>query len=141
MSTIRNWVLVFALYSPYFRLCSDAGEAVLNLEDVRLFDAFSVPNSFDSAHALGFVGATIGALRIHWRAVKRRASFSSAQGGFAGDFVETSATFSATVTTPASMPPFTPTPQHGFQLIAQPQTTDTHFAQIGRESNGSLFPG
>jgi hypothetical protein len=44
-----------------------------------------------------------------------------------------------TVTTPATISPFTPTPQHAFRFVSDPDTTVTNFAQIGRERNGLFF--
>ena len=46
---------------------------------------------------------------------------------------------SVTVNTPSTNPPFTPAPQDGFEFVADPTTTVSHFAQIGHENNGSLF--
>lgn len=119
----------------------DRGEAVLHIENLcSIFDAFSVPNSFDPAHALGFVGAFLKSLRIQWSGIKRRVSFSNPTTGFAGDYVENaSATIAVTVRTPATRPPFTPAAKNGFQFIADPATTVTHFAQIGHERNGAFF--
>jgi hypothetical protein len=117
------------------------GEAILHIEDLcSIFDAFSVPNSFDPAHAMGFVGAVLESLRIQWSGIRRRVSFSNATTKFRGNYVEnTAATIAVTVRTPATRPPFTPVAQHGFQFIADPRTTVTNFAQIGHENNGSLF--
>jgi hypothetical protein len=119
----------------------DRSEAVLHIENLcSIFDAFSVPNSFDPAHALGFVGAILKSLRIHWNGITRTMSFSNAATGFRGDYVEnTSATIAVTVRTPTTTPPFTPAARNGFQFIADPATTVTHFAQIGHESNGVFF--
>ncbi len=119
----------------------DDGDAVLHIENLcTVFDAFSVPNSFDPTHALGFVGALIKSLRIQWSGTRKRVHFSNAKGGFSGDYVENvSATIDLTVSTPATKPPFTPAARHGFQFVADPATTVTEFAQIGHEQNGSLF--
>jgi hypothetical protein len=56
-----------------------------------------------------------------------------------GDSIENSATIKGTMTTLTTKPPFTPAPQDGFESVAGPTTTVTHFAPIGHESNGSLF--
>jgi len=119
----------------------DDGEAVLQIENLcSIFDAFSVPNSFDPAHALGFVGAFLRSLRIHWRGIARQVSFSNPTTRFTGDYVEnTSATIAVTVRTPGTKPPFTPTAKNGFQFVADPASTVSHFAQIGHERNGALF--
>jgi len=117
------------------------GEAVLHIEDLcSIFDAFSVPNSFDPAHALGFVGAVVESLRIRWSGIRNRVSFSNANTRFRGNYVEnTAATIAVTTRTPATRPPFTPQPRNGFRFVADPATTVTNFAQIGHENNGSLF--
>jgi hypothetical protein len=119
----------------------DRGEAVLHLEDIcSVFDAFSVPNSFDPAHALGFVGAVLESLRIRWSGITRRMSFSNGVTRFRGNYIQsTAATMEVTVRTPPTRPPFTPAARNGFQFIADPETTVTHFAQLGHENNGSLF--
>jgi len=116
------------------------GEAVLHLERVcSVFDVFAVPNSFDPLHALGFVGAVIGSLRIHWTGITRRWSFNNGST-FRGDFIQSvEAPIAVTVSTPATKPPFTPTAKDGFEFTADPTTTMTHWAQIGHESNGALY--
>ena len=101
----------------------DSGEASLELQNVcSVFDAFTVPNSLNALHPLGLVSGAIKSLRIHWKG-----------------FIENSATINVTVNTPSTNPPFTPAPQDGFEFVADPTTTVSHFAQIGHENNGSLF--
>ncbi len=119
----------------------DDGEAVLDFENLgTAFDAFTVPNSFDTKHPLGFVSATIEKLRIHWKGPGSHGvhdTFSSP--GFTASFVQnSSATIEVTVSTPATVPPFTPTAQHGFRFVSNPASTVTHFAQIGTERNGAM---
>jgi len=118
----------------------EAGEATLHLENVcRVFDAFTVPNSFDTHHALGLVSAVIESLSIHWTGISKRVSFSNGKT-FRGNFIQSvAAPISVTVSTPASKPPFTPAAQNGFEFVSDPRTTVTNFAQIGSENNGSLF--
>jgi hypothetical protein len=99
-----------------------------------------VPNSLDIAHALGFVGAVIKSLQIRWSGVMESfLNFSSSAEQFAGNFYQTSATISVTTNTPATSPPFTPSAQDGFQFVADPSTTVTNWAQIGKERNGLFF--
>jgi hypothetical protein len=119
----------------------DAGSAVLDLHNVcEVHDVFTVPNSFDPAHALGFVGALVKSLRIEWSGVIQSfLNFSSSTEKFAGNFFQTSATIAVTTRTPATNPPFTPSAQDGFEFVADPATTVTGFAQIGMERNGLLF--
>jgi hypothetical protein len=107
-----------------------------------VFDSFTVANSLDISHALGFVGAVVESLRVEWSGItKSFLSFKSTDptSKFAGDFFETSATIAVTTRTPATQPPFTPAPQDGFRFVADPTTTVTNFAQIGKERNGSFF--
>ena len=115
------------------------GEALLKLKKLcSVFDAFTVPNSFDPLHALGFVGAVISSLRIRWEGITNTRSFNNGST-FRANSVETSATIDLTVETPATKPPFTPSPRDGFRFIADPSSTITHFAQIVQENNGALF--
>ena len=117
----------------------DEGEAILHLENVcRVFDAFTVPNSLNPLHPLGLVSAFLKSLRIQWKGITNMRSFNNGST-FAGDFVENSATIAVTVMTPETKPPFTPAPQDGFQFVADPASTVSNFAQIGRERNGALF--
>lgn len=121
----------------------EAGEAILQLRNIRpIFDAFSVPNSLSLDRPLGFVGATLHSLRIHWTGIQRMVSFSNATTGFAGNYVENSAvTTEVTLTTPSTRPPFTPAAQNAFRFVSDPATTVMNFAQLGRERNGIFFPG
>ena len=118
----------------------NTGEAVLQLGGVcSVFDAFTVPNSFDPLHALGFVGAVIRSLRIHWTGISKRWSFNNGST-FRGDFIQSvAAPIVVTVSTPATKPPFTPTPRDAFEFTSDPSTTLTDWAQIGHENNGALY--
>lgn len=118
----------------------EAGEAILQLKNVcRVFDAFTVPNSFDPLHARGFVGAVVRSLRIHWTGIAKNWTFNNGST-FRGDFIQSvAAPIAVTVETPATMPPFTPVPRDGFEFTSDPMTTVTHFAQIGHENNGALY--
>ena len=115
------------------------GEAVLEIHSLcSVFDAFTVSNSLNGLHPLGLVSAALQSLRIRWKGISKRRSFTNG-ATFRGDFVENSATIELTVTTPPTNPPFTPAAQNGFRFIADPKTTVTDFAQIGQENNGALF--
>lgn len=117
----------------------EEGAAVLYIGNVcRVFDAFTVPNSLNPVHPLGLVSAFLKSLRIEWKGITKRSSFNNGTS-FAGDFVENSAAIAVTVRTPDTKPPFTPTSQNGFQFVADPASTVSHFAQIGHERNGALF--
>jgi len=117
----------------------DEGEAILHFRNLcSAFDAFTVPNSFNPAHPLGFVSAMIESVRIHWQGIKQKRSFNNAST-FRWSFVETSATIEVTVSTPSTKAPFTPSAQDGFEFVANPASTITEFAQIGHENNGALY--
>jgi hypothetical protein len=122
----------------------DEGEAVLHFNNLStVFDAFTVPNSFDTGHPMGLVGAAIESLRIHWHGAPPVTPTPGddtppSTANFNGSFKETLATVELKIRTPATNPPFTPSHQDGFEFVADPTTTVTEFAQIGRERNGSL---
>ncbi len=119
----------------------DSGDATFEFHRLpTVFDVFTVPNSFDTAHAGGFVSAAVERLRITWTGVNaRNDDFTSPDGTFTGTFVQsTKASIEVTVRTPATEPPFTPTSQHGFEFVSDPTTTVTGSAQVGRERNGTL---
>jgi hypothetical protein len=119
----------------------DEGTAVLSLKNIcSVFDSFTVANSLDIRHALGFVGAVVESLRVEWSGItKSFLSFSSTAEKFTGNFFETSAKIAVTTRTPATSPPFTPAVQDGFRFVSDPTTTVTNFAQIGSERNGLFF--
>jgi hypothetical protein len=110
------------------------GTARLLVHNVcSVFDVFTVPNSFDLAHALGIFSAVIDSLDIKWSDVTRSVlGFSDATNKFRGDFFECSATIAVAVTTP-------PETAHGFHFESDPSTTVTNFAQFGIERNGTFF--
>jgi hypothetical protein len=98
-----------------------------------VFDAFTVPNSFDPAHALGIFSAVINSMKIKWSVVTRSVlGFSDATNKFRGDFFECSATIAVSATTPKDT-------GHGFHFESDPATTHTNFAQFGTEHNGMFF--
>jgi len=98
-----------------------------------VFDVFTVPNSFDPAHALGIFSAIIHSMKIEWSGVTRNViGFSDSTNKFRGDFFECSATIAVSVTTP-------PETGHGFHFESDPATTHTNFAQFGTEHNGVFF--
>ena len=110
------------------------GTARLLVHNVcSVFDVFTVPNSFDPAHALGIFSAIINSMRIDWRGVSRSVrGFSDSTNQFRGDFFECSATIAVSATTP-------PDTGHGFHFESDPATTRTNFAQFGTEQNGRFF--
>jgi hypothetical protein len=107
--------------------------ADLLVRDVCVFDAFTVPNSFDPTHALGIFSAIIHSMKIEWGGVTRSVlGFSDSTNKFRGDFFECSATIAVSATTPKDT-------GHGFHFESDPATTHTNFAQFGTEHNGIFF--
>ena len=110
------------------------GTAELNVHNVcSVFDVFTVPNSFDPAHALGIFSAVISSLRIKWSGITRSVlGFSDSANKFRGDFFECSAKIAVSATTPRET-------GHGFHFESDPETTHTNFALFGTEHNGVFF--
>jgi len=109
------------------------GTAQLSVFNVSVFDAFTIPNSFDPTHALGIFSAVINSMKIDWSGVTRSVvGFSDSTNKFRGDFYQCSATIAVEATTP-------PETGHGFHFQSDPATTKTNFALFGTESNGVYF--
>lgn len=112
---------------------TDGGTAELHVRNVCVFDAFTVPNSFDPNHAMGIFSAIINSMKIEWSGVTRSVlEFSDATNKFRGDFFECSAKIAVSATTPKDT-------GHGFHFESDPATTHTNFAQFGTEHNGMFF--
>jgi hypothetical protein len=103
------------------------GEAAVDFS-MDLTDWVTVPNSLNPAHPLGSTPATVS-LHIIWSGVTRRVNFSDDDIRFKGYFLENKAIVAATARTPAQ----------NYLLVTDPASTDTHFAQIGHDHNGSFF--
>ncbi len=103
------------------------GEAAVDFS-MDLTDWVTVPNSLNPAHPLGSSPATIS-LHIIWSGATRRVEFSDQDVGFKGLFLENKAIVAATARTPAQ----------NYMLVTDPASTDTHFAEIGHDHNGSFF--
>ena len=104
------------------------GEAAIDFS-MALTDWVTVPNSLNPAHPLGSSPATIS-LHIIWSGINRRVNFSDDSIGFKGYFLEIEkAIVAATARTPAQ----------NYMLVRDPASTQTHFAEIGHDHNGSFF--
>jgi hypothetical protein len=126
------WVVTYPLGSGHIDIKS--GTAKLRANNIcSVFDAFTIPNSFDVTHALGIFSAVIDSLKIDWSGVTRSVlGFSDSTSNFRGDFYECSAKIAVSVTTPVET-------GHGFHFESDPNTTVTNFAQFGTEQNGVYF--
>jgi hypothetical protein len=103
------------------------GEAAVDFS-MDLTDWVTVPNSLNPAHPLGSSPATIS-VHIIWNGITRRVNFSDESIGFKGYFLENKAIVAVTARTPAQ----------DYMLVTDPGSTDSHFAQIGHDHNGSFF--
>lgn len=104
------------------------GEAAVDFS-MNLTDWVTVPNSLNPAHPRGFSPATIS-LHIIWSGITRRVNFRDDDIGFKGYFLENEkAIVAATARTPAQ----------NYLLVTDPGSTQTHFAEIGHDHNGSYF--
>jgi hypothetical protein len=133
------WTTPVSMGSVQFDFSQE--KASLQVKNVLVFDAYTVPNSFNPDHPLGRVNSIINSLRIDWSNTTRATSFKNCDpNAFGGDFLEDSATIQVTATTPpvpATNCPLKPG-RNGFRFVSQ-KTTASHFAQIGREQNGVFF--
>jgi hypothetical protein len=101
------------------------GEAVLDAQNIPLFDWGTIPNSLaNGAHA----AATVS-LRIVWYGRGTQVPFSSAAAKFKGAYSVNSVVVRAIARTPSQ----------SLKLVTDPLSTVTNFAQIGTEANGFFF--
>lgn len=128
----------------------EEGSASLHARNICVFDAFTVPNSLNTARPLGnLVKGVLNSLDIRWRGVSRRVtSFSDQANCFRGDFVENTATIAVTATTPANISTqanpdgsgCVTKKLDGFRFVSGPASGNvSEFAQVGRERNGIFF--
>jgi hypothetical protein len=108
------------------------GTASLHLTRTLVIDAFIVPNSLDSTHPMGLALGIIEQLQLEWSGMTRRLDFRDPTNTFAGLFLENAATIEVTATTPLQGG------HHGFSFTPE-ASTDSLFAEVGRERNG--IPG
>ena len=120
----------------------DEGRASLHVEDLCVYDAFTVPNSIMGINRpVNLVKGIIHKLDIEWSGgSKRRLSANQPVNQMSGNFVENNkATIEVTATTPRTTVT-TLSNGHGFRFVSDPASTSvSHFAEIGQESNGVYF--
>jgi hypothetical protein len=104
------------------------GEAAVDFS-MDLTDWVTVPNSLNPAHPLGFSPATMS-LHIVWSGITRRINFRDDVIGFEGLFLENDKAIVAAIAR---------TPAQNYMLVTDPGSTQTHFAEIGHDHNGSFF--
>jgi len=118
----------------------DAGAASLHVENVCVFDAFTVGNSVAGVNrAVNPVLGIINSLQIDWSGISKRDTANQPLNKMRGTFVENKAQISVTATTPETAVT-TLSNGHGFQFVSDPASTSvSNFAQIGQEQNGVFF--
>ncbi len=117
-------------------------EASLQLRNVLVFDVFTVANSLNPHHPIPKVNAVINKLRINWSDTTAHRSHVDCADAFRGEFLEDRATIEVVVTTPPATAGTCPprAARNGFRFVSDPaETTISHFAQMGRERNGTFF--
>jgi hypothetical protein len=134
----------------------DQGTASLHVQNVCVFDAFTVPNSLAGVNrTIPLVLGTIDLLRIEWSGLTTVENANQSANQMRGTFVECAtagpgcggATIEVVATTPRS--PVTLLPNgttlssgHGFRFVSdppKPADTVNHFALIGQEQNGVFY--
>ena len=119
----------------------DAGSASLQVENLCVYDAFTVPNSIMGVNRpVNQVKGIIDRLDIEWSGVSRRLSANEPVNQMQGNFVENNrATIAVTATTPKTAVTSLSN-GHGFRFVSDPASTSvSHFAEIGEEWNGVFF--
>ena len=119
----------------------DEGRASLHVENLCVYDAFTVPNSIMGINRpVNLVKGIIDRLDIEWSGISRRLSASEAVNQMRGNFVENNqATIAVTARTPRTTVT-TLSNGHGFRFVSDPASTSvSHFAEIGEEWNGVFF--
>jgi len=118
----------------------DEGRASLHVQNICVYDAFTVENSILGVNRpVNQVKGIIDSLTIEWSGVFTRDVANQPANRMRGNFVENTATIAVTATTPRSA--VTPLSNgHGFRFVSDPPSTSvSHFALIGEEQNGTFF--
>ena len=133
------WVAPITEGSVHVNL--DEGRASLHIENLCVYDAFTVPNSIMGINRpVNLVKGIIDRLDIEWSGVSRRLSANEPVNQMRGNFVENNrATIAVTATTPKTAVTSLSN-GHGFRFVSDPASTSvSHFAEIGEEWNGVFF--
>jgi hypothetical protein len=101
-----------------------SGEASLEVNNISISDYFNIPNALTRGpHA-----PATASFAVHWAKGDKRTKVRDKTSGFAGEFVENTATMSFSVTTSAGT------------FLSGPETASaSYFATVGHERNGVFF--
>jgi hypothetical protein len=117
----------------------DRGTASLHVENLSVFDAFTVANSIQGTNrTVNQVLGIFDSLDIRWSG-SHLVNANQPVNRMRGTFVEGQASVEVTATTPRTF--VTPLSNgHGFRFVSDAASTSvSHFAQIGEEQNGVFF--
>lgn len=116
----------------------DDGSARLHVENLCVYDAFTVPNSLMGlTRPVNQVKGIINSLEIEWSGVISRDAANEPVNKMRGNFVENTARIAVTATTPKTMVTALSN-GHGFRFVSE-ATVSSNFAEIGQEQNGIFF--
>lgn len=118
----------------------DSGMASLHVQNLCVYDAFTVPNSVQGVdRTVNQVKGIINSLDMRWSGILKRDTAHEPINQMRGSFVENTATIAVTATTPITFVTALSN-GHGFQFVSDPASTSvSNFAQIGHERNGVYF--
>jgi hypothetical protein len=118
----------------------DDGSARLHVENLCVYDAFTVANSvMGVARPVNQVKGIINSLEIEWSGVVSRDTANEPINKMRGNFVENKARISVTATTPRTMVTALSNGD-GFRFVSHPASTSmSNFAEIGHEENGIFY--
>lgn len=116
------------------------GTASLHVENLCVFDSFTVANSVQGVNrAVNPVSGIINSLHIKWSGITASETANESVNQMRGTFVEGTASVAVTATTPSTMVT-TLSNGHGFRFVSDPASTSVNnFALIGHEQNGVYF--
>ena len=118
----------------------DDGSARLHVEDLCVYDAFTVANSIANvARPVNQVKGIINSLEMDWSGVIAKDTANEPANKMRGMFIENTARIAVTATTPKTMVTALSN-GHGFRFVSDPAATSmSNFAQIGQEQNGIFY--
>jgi hypothetical protein len=118
----------------------DSGNASLHVNNVCVYDAFTVPNSIMGVNrTVNQVKGIINSLEIDWSGITTVETANEPVNRMRGTFVEGTAQIAVTATTPRTMVTALSN-GHGFRFVSDPASTSVnHFALIGYEQNGIFY--
>lgn len=118
----------------------DEGTASLHVQNVCVYDAFTVSNSIMGVNRpVNQVKGIINSLDIDWSGIITSETANQSTNKMRGTFVENTAKIAVTATTPRTAVTALSN-GHGFRFASDPASTSVnHFAVIGHEQNGVFF--